>query len=97
MLGLFSKALRYFWRRAGDNEGGYESWAASGRRSRAGCEFPVVRAGAVRSLGAWRARGTRAPVRGAECRPVSSGRSGKEGSLLAVEHVGVFLAVLFLL
>nr|XP_021154068.1 RNA helicase Mov10l1 isoform X2 [Columba livia] len=29
MLGLFSKALGYFWRRAGDSEGGYEPWAAS--------------------------------------------------------------------
>ncbi|XP_075575545.1 RNA helicase Mov10l1 isoform X2 [Pelecanus crispus] len=30
MLGLFSKALSYFWRRAGDEEGKDERWAASG-------------------------------------------------------------------
>lgn len=34
---------------------------------------------------------------GAEYRPVSLGRAGKEDSFWAVEHVGVFLVVLFLL
>lgn len=46
---------------------------------------------------AWRARGLVSHVSGAEWRRVSLGRSGKEGSLLAIEHAGVALAVLFLL
>ncbi|NXW94285.1 M10L1 helicase, partial [Alopecoenas beccarii] len=37
MLRVFSRALGYFWRRAGDDEGGCEQWAASGDK-----EFKTV-------------------------------------------------------
>ena len=47
MFGLFSKALSYFWRRAGDEEGEDERWAAAGRSSWARCGFAVPDAEAV--------------------------------------------------